>query len=163
MPRLKVCPAKRLNSGSRSHQKGERGGGWGNEMRCPDCNKFAAYDDSTEPEVDIDLNDDGAFSGQVRIVLTHDECGTELKEAMFDVEGKIPEEIVKEHSGDDHSLGVETGDAELTSRSEGSGRYTKTFYGYAATVDAVCSCGTDGLWSQGFSDDVQASHMDELV
>lgn len=133
-------------------------------MRCPDCNKFAAYNDSTDPEVEIELADDGTFSGTVRVVLTHDECGTELKEASFDFEGEIPEDIVAVHKGDGHSLDLESGDAELTSRSEGKGRYAKTFYGYRASFDLACSCnGAEGLWSTEFTDDMQASHMDELA
>lgn len=132
-------------------------------MRCPSCNKFASYDDSTEPEVDLDYNDDGTFSGQVRIVLTHDECSEELKEATFDFDGEVPEEILAEHKGEEHDLSLEVGSTELISRTEGSGRYMKTFYGHSTTVDLTCSCGTDGLWSDGFTDDVQASHMDELV
>lgn len=132
-------------------------------MRCPNCSKFAAYDDSTDPEVDLDYNDDGTFSGQVRIVLTHDECGEELKEASFDFDGEVPEEILKEHRGDGHSLSLEAGDNELISRTEGRGRYMKTFYGYRAALDLSCSCQSEGLWMTEFTDDIQASHMDELV
>lgn len=135
-------------------------------MRCPDCNKFAAYGDSTEPEVDVDLNDDGNYTGQVRIVLTHDECGTELKEASFDFEGELPEVIVAEHKGDGHSLSLEAEGGELTSRGEGAGRYMKTFYGYDIAVELTCDCqdrGADSLWTQSFTDDIQASHMDELT
>lgn len=58
-------------------------------MRCDQCNKFAAYDDSTEPEVDLNFDaDTGDVNAQVRIVLTHDECGQELKEANFDFSEK---------------------------------------------------------------------------
>src|SRR5882724_4810212 len=122
-------------------------------MRCPDCNKFAAYDDSTEPEVEVQLEDDGTFSGNARIVLTHDECGTELKEASFDFDGEVPEEIVKEHKGDEHDLELEVGSTELDSRTEGKGRYMKTFYGYRATLDLTCSCnGAEGLWSTEVSE-----------
>lgn len=132
-------------------------------MRCDQCNKFAAYDDSTEPEVDVDLADDGTFSGQARIVLTHDECGTELKEATFDIEGEVPDEVIKEHKGDGHDLSLEVSSSELTSRGEGKGRYMKTFYGFSASLELTCSCGTEGLWSTDAADDMQASHMDELV
>lgn len=135
-------------------------------MRCDQCNKFAAYDDSTEPEVDVDLNDDGSFSGQVRIVLTHDECGQELKEASFEFDGQIPKEVIAEHGGGDHLLDLEADAGELTSRSEGSGRYAKTFYGYDVAVSLTCGCqerGAEPLWSENFADDIQASHMDELV
>lgn len=131
-------------------------------MRCDQCNKFASYDDSTEPEVDVDLNDDGSFSGNVRIVLTCADCSQELKEAQFDFDGKVPEEIVKAHSGEGHSLNLDVGDNELTSRSEGSGRYMKTFWGYRAALDLSCMCSNDGLWTKEFTDDIQASHMDEL-
>ena len=132
-------------------------------MRCDQCNKFAAYDDSNEPEVDIDLNDDGTFSGNVRIVLTHDECGTELKEAAFEFNDEVPDDIAVEHKGEGHQLELEVGSTELTTRGEGSGRYMKTFYGHSTTVDLTCECQTDGLWSTDFTDEVQASHMDELV
>jgi hypothetical protein len=132
-------------------------------MRCDQCNKFASYDDSTDPEVDVDLSDDGSFSGQVRIVLTCADCGQELKESTFDFDGEVPEEILAEHKGDEHSLSFEAGDNELLTRSEGKGRYTKTFYGYRAGLDLSCTCQSEGLWSTEFTDDVQASHMDELV
>jgi hypothetical protein len=135
-------------------------------MRCDQCNKFAAYDDSTEPEVDVDLSDDGSYSGQVRIVLTHDECGQELKEASFDFEGSVPDEIIKEHKSDGHVLNMEADSGELTSRSEGKGRYMKTFYGYDVALDLTCSCqerSDDSLWQGSHADDIQASHMDELV
>lgn len=134
-------------------------------MRCDQCNKFAAYDDSTEPEVSVDLDGDGSFSGQVRIVLTHDECGQELKEASFDFEGEVPEEVRNAHTGEGHSLDLEADAGELTSRSEGSGRYAKTFYGYDVALNLSCDCqerGAEPLWQQSFADDIQASHMDEL-
>lgn len=135
-------------------------------MRCDQCNKFAAYDDSTEPEVDVDLNDDGSFSGQVRIVLTCADCSQELKEASFDFDGELPEEILDAHKGDDHDLDLEADSGELTSRTEGSGRYMKTFYGYDVAVSLTCGCqerGAESLWQKTFADDIQASHMDELV
>lgn len=132
-------------------------------MRCDQCNKFASYDDSTEPEVDVDLSEDGSFSGSVRIVLTCADCSQELKEASFDFEGEVPEEVLKEHKGHDCSLSLDAGDNELTSRSEGKGRYAKTFYGYRAALDLSCACASDGLWATEFTDDIQASHMDELV
>jgi hypothetical protein len=132
-------------------------------MRCDQCNKFASYDDSTEPEADVDLAADGSFSGQVRIVLTCADCSQELKEASFDFDSEVPEKVLKAHEGDDHSLSLDTGDNELTSRYEGKRRYTKTFYGYRAALDLSCACVSDGLWTAEFTDDVQASHMDELV
>lgn len=54
-------------------------------MRCPDCNRFVAFDYEQEPEVDLSP----MFTGlqevtteiTVRHLLTCAECGTELKEA----------------------------------------------------------------------------------
>lgn len=135
-------------------------------MRCPDCNKFAAYDDSNEPDVEVDFNaDDGAVTVQARIYLTHDECGTELKEATFELETTVPEEILSEHKGDDHELDADAESQELTCRTEGNGRYMKTFYGASVDVALRCSCQEqkdDALWMETLSDEMQASHMDEL-
>src|SRR5690348_2193982 len=93
-------------------------------MRCPECNKFAAYDDSTEPEVEVEVDEDGNVTGSARIVLTHDECGTELKETTFDidVEGSAFKDTDgvpftdEEHKGDGHSLDIEGDNPELTIR-----------------------------------------------
>lgn len=133
-------------------------------MRCDQCNKFAAYDDSTEPEVNLNFDaDDGSVTAQVRIVLTHDECGTELKEASFDFEETIPKEILEAHKGEGHDLDAEEGNTELTTRGEGSGRYMKTFYGAMVEVAVNCQCSQGPIWTHSFEDDIQASHMDELV
>lgn len=133
-------------------------------MRCDQCNKFAAYDDSTEPEVQCSFDaDSGEISAQVRIVLTHDECGQELKEANFDFDETVPKDLLTAHKGDGHNLDCDEGDAELTTRGEGSGRYMKTFYGAALEVAVTCECSDEPIWTHVFEDDVQASHMDELV
>ena len=55
-------------------------------MRCNECNRMASYDLDSEPEVELEIDGDCHISGTVRIVLTHDECGNELKEHTFDVE-----------------------------------------------------------------------------
>jgi membrane protein involved in colicin uptake len=69
-------------------------------MRCPDCNKFVGYDDSNEPEADdADVDADGRVSGTVRVYLACAECGTELKEANFDLESDFTE-IVTQHKAD---------------------------------------------------------------
>lgn len=122
-------------------------------MRCDQCNKFASYDDSTEPEVDVDLNDDGTFNGNVRIVLTCNDCSQELKEASFNFDGEVPEEIIKKHKGDGHGLELEADAGELTNRGEGSGRYMKTFYGYDVALSLNCDCqgrGAESLWQREF-------------
>lgn len=75
-------------------------------MKCPSCNKFAAYDTSNEPEFELDVdseletfphnegdelgeNKDKAtanITGTCRIVLTSECCGDELKESTFEIE-----------------------------------------------------------------------------
>lgn len=62
-------------------------------MLCPYCNKFAANDTSGEPEIDIQC-ESGQVTGTVRIVLTSECCSAELKEANFDVEMDLTEDIL---------------------------------------------------------------------
>lgn len=119
-------------------------------MRCSDCNKFVSFDDSNEPEADdADIDAEGRVSGTVRVYLTCAECGTELKEASFDLDVDMTE-VVAAH--------LKT---MKTSRTEGKGRGLKTFYGYHATLHVKCSCGHE-FGDEEHSDDMQASHMDEL-
>jgi hypothetical protein len=148
-------------------------------MRCPECNKFAGFDDSTDPEVDdLEVDESGNVTGSVRIVLTHDECGTELKESSFElsVDGNAFKNTdgaifnSEEHEGEGHELDVECDSSEITQRSETTNpktgkpiaaRYAKSFYGYGADLTLNCSCGKS--WSARAEDDVQASAMDEMV
>lgn len=80
-------------------------------MLCPSCNKFAAFDTSGDPEVDLELDrienenagddeDAGAnldtatdvrayVTGSVRICLTSECCSEDMKESTFDVEAEI--------------------------------------------------------------------------
>ncbi len=127
-------------------------------MRCPDCNRFVAYNQD-DPEVELEVTSEGV-TGDVRIVLTCEQCGTELKESTFEVS---TDDDLTGHEGDEHELDVEA-DAEPTTRTEGHGRGTKTFYGYHMTYKVTCSC-TPGqpVLSEEWGDDVQASSMDELT
>lgn len=61
-------------------------------MRCPECNKFPALDSSAEPETDFYL-DGATITGSVRIVLTSECCSAELKEATFDVDEDLSEDL----------------------------------------------------------------------
>lgn len=61
-------------------------------MRCPSCNKFPALASGTEPEADLSV-EEGRISGTVRIVLTSECCGNEIKEYCFDVEHEAEAEI----------------------------------------------------------------------
>ena len=64
--------------------------------RCPDCNKFVSYDDSQDPEPNVDVDPEGRISGDVRVFLACSECGTELKEGSFDIEKDLSNEF-EEH------------------------------------------------------------------
>jgi len=155
-------------------------------MRCPDCNKFVPYGE-TDPELDLELaqpsEDDtktaqeagtdtvaANITGTVRIVLTCEECGTELKEATLDVELGVdvpvnpPEGTWTEDS--EWKLDGET--AENDQRMEGKGRYTKTFYGaqVSGTLTRTYTGPTGSNKASvefSWSDDIQASSMDEMV
>lgn len=152
-------------------------------MRCPDCNKFVPFDTSNEPEVDLDIDEDGNITGSVRIVNNCDECGTELKDANFDVDDstlvdKFTEHKVEKAAGEE-VLGVEhvldttsfeTEGEERTERAETKDRkgkairnprYQKTLYGFSLTAKVSCSCGE--TFETVISDETPASYMDELV
>ena len=145
-------------------------------MRCPDCNKFVGMDDSNEPEVeDVDVDDEGCVTAEVRIANCCSECGTELKEAQFSLEGQVPLATFRGHVCPDEKPeeGVEASESmplleadeetsERTSRTEGKGRGTRTYYGVDIVVRVKCGCGEKSEYVK-MSDEVQASGMDELV
>lgn len=144
-------------------------------MRCPECRKFASYDDSTEPDINSEnIDNDGKISIDARIVLTCADCGTELKEAEFNLETNMPDEIVELHKGDDHYFELEISNQELTTKSgnfkkgvfvPAYGGYAKTFYGVNLTVEVKCKCQKQEdplLFSVDLEDDIQASSMEEL-
>jgi hypothetical protein len=83
-------------------------------MRCPDCNKFVSFDEA-DPEVnDLDVSDNGSVTASVRIVNTCAECGTELKEAMLELE-ESPD--LAAHIGEGHTLSIGEGGCDRTGRS----------------------------------------------
>jgi len=134
-------------------------------MRCPDCNKFVAFEEM-DPEVDLSVDEDANVSAEIRIVNSCAECGTELKEATFDLEQDKAEEC-GDHIGEGHSLEIEEEDPERDQKSEGSKnpRYAKTFYGFRVAYVISCGCSEkEPFKCQGeLSDYVQASGMDELT
>lgn len=138
-------------------------------MRCPDCNKFVSFEE-VDPEVnDLEVNEDGYVTCNVRIVNACAECGNELKEAVFDIE---QENACAEHRGKGHELSIEDTGAERTSRSgyfkkgkfvPAYGRYAKTLYGVQVGYAIKCSCSDDWTVEGTLEDEIQASGMDELV
>lgn len=160
-------------------------------MRCPSCNKFATYDTSAEPESDgmeVTVEKDGdaykaSIGGQVRIVLTAECCGDELKEATFDVD-IADVDVVKAVDctceGDTwwEDAEAESDGMELTDRNESTStrtkkdgtvvtkpipyRFQKRFFGAEGQITIQCPCGKE-IGSEHWSDEIQASAMDELV
>ena len=53
--------------------------------RCPDCNKFVSLDSEQDPEVSIDVDEEGHVTGSVQIANACEQCGTEMYTAEFDV------------------------------------------------------------------------------
>jgi hypothetical protein len=139
-------------------------------MRCPDCNKFVAFDEA-DPEVDsLEISEDGAVTVGIRIVNTCADCGTELKEAMFELEEEAA--IPDGHLDEGHELMIQECGSERTQRSgyikkgvfvPAGGRYAKTFYGASVDYEITCSCGEMEPVQGTLMDDVQASSMDEMV
>lgn len=122
-------------------------------------------------------------SGSVRIVLTSECCGEEMKEASFDIDLQIDVEKAYGCACVDWLDGVEaeSDGGEITDRSETSKpftykrgplkgqtvnkpipyRYRKHFYGASVLIVVNCACGKQ-VGEGTFEDDVQASGMDEL-
>ena len=125
-------------------------------MRCPSCNKFVSQE-AGDPEVEVSVVL-GVVSGTARIVQTCAECSEELKEANFDIEEETKAFCDNPH----HTHDVEVEDVEATDRSEGKGRYTKTFYGFSAAAKVTCEeCKTETVVE--LKDEIAASSMDELA
>jgi hypothetical protein len=161
-------------------------------MRCGECRKFVSFDEQ-DPEVeDLTIDEEGQITAEVRIVNACAECGTELKSFTFSTEADVesqceghtgstipePEGEDEEAEEEEHELQIEESYCERTSRSEGKGRGTKTFYGFKLEANVTCSCGklgeTKKVMKEGkeveefqegvaveIADDVQASDMDE--
>jgi len=155
--------------------------------RCPDCNKFVSIDSEQDPEVNLDASETGV-TGDVQIANACADCGTELRTATLDV--NVDAENLQNEDGvtlatwyeglteaakETAQFEVEETETERTSRSEGKGRSTHTFYGATVQFDVTVTfevpvADTDSddveekrmIFSGTFSDDVQASSMDEV-
>ena len=63
--------------------------------RCSSCNKFVSFDES-EPEVNnLEVDEDGHVTAEVRIVNACAECGEELTEANLEAEADHADEVAK--------------------------------------------------------------------
>lgn len=136
-------------------------------MRCGDCNKFVGVDDTQDPELDLSV-DGCRLTGTVRVVNCCAECGTELREASFDIDEDFENEVeahVQEHTKENPSqfeMVNEDGEFSRDSYTEGRGRGKRTFYGFTGTVAITCACGKMEPITLELSDHMQASHMGEV-
>ena len=124
-------------------------------MRCPDCNKFVAYD---EPEAELNQVDisGSTVTSDVRVVLKCADCGTELKDFELNGEATVDHDCSKKK---DFDKKVEAGEEVFEIESEGepeaesrtqttdrrgkpikNPRYMKTFYGFKLDTEVKCLC-----------------------
>jgi hypothetical protein len=149
-------------------------------MRCPDCQKFVSFDSETDPEVNVEsVDEEGVVTGDVRIVNTCAECGTELKEASLDVEEDFSEEVAEhrkerkdagEPDEDHDELTVETDDGSRFDEMQDTdrhgkkikrARYMKHLYGAEVEITVECKCGEK--FTRTWRDSVPGSSMEEMV
>jgi hypothetical protein len=153
--------------------------------RCPDCNKFVSLDSSQDPEVTVDVDETGEVTCAFQIANACEQCGTEMYTAEFDTSVNA-DAIVRvedsmtladwlkrcqefkatgamaEDEDDEIDLEVDEGDLERTSRTEGKGRGTRTFYGARVGFTVkVTFRGATSEFEGSVEDDIQASSMDQ--
>ena len=166
-------------------------------MICPSCNKFPAYSTDNDPEVDLEVSAELAdivteekkgeedpdlshatVTGSVRIVLTSECCGDELKETTFDVDVEI--DVVRSEGCkcDLTDLSVEDEEFTITDRMETERPHTdkkgnvtmrkvgyrgqRRFYRAGGNIVVTCGCGKTAVTAE-WKDEVQASGMDEMI
>lgn len=126
-------------------------------MRCPNCNKFVSFDEPNVESSDVEVSPTGDVMYTADIELCCAECGTQLKTGQVE-----PYETVIDHDVEKEcELSAEIVMEEGNVRTEGSGRYVKTFYGVRADIKIVCTCGFET--NLELTSHVQASAMDEVV
>ena len=117
--------------------------------RCPSCNRFVGVE-IQEPEVqELDFND-GEINLSVRLVKCCSECGEELAEAIAEASHTI-----EKHEDHHDEIEVEEHGVTESTRYEGKGQYTKTFYG--ADVEVYVHCNKCKV------DDVITMHVEEQL
>lgn len=82
-------------------------------MRCPDCNKFVAFEEGNVENLEAEVDSE---SGSVQVTgemtLPCAECGTELKSCSFDESFEIDKSVWPEIKGETESIEYELdGDA----------------------------------------------------
>jgi len=137
-------------------------------MRCPDCNKFVSLELGDVEDIEVNLRDQRAGGGlaslivEARIVRTCQECGTELKEASFEMEADATADLTAHEQNCMKREYESSADLSTSERSEGKGRGMKSFYGVEGDAKIVCACG-DEVGEYPVADEIQASAMEEMV
>jgi len=137
-------------------------------MRCPDCNKFVPYNVDEEPEEQSAEIEDGIFYGAFRRVLTCEECGAELKEALIEVEQDLKVGECPRNGEHDWEIDVSAEPTEDVNTVDRRGkkitnpRYMARLFGVQVTGTATCNeC--EAKVEIDCENAEQASSFDELV
>lgn len=134
--------------------------------RCGDCHKYVSLDTDTDPEVNnVEVDDDGAVSVEVRIVNTCAECGTELRDYTFNTDDGIQSEVAThletEHNQDNPAeLTIEEMSVERTERQSQVKKNAPIFCGYSLDYKITCSCGFEHI--DTITDDIEKSEMEDM-
>jgi hypothetical protein len=146
-------------------------------MRCPQCNKFASYEDPPEVEIEDEQINDDVLQITARLVLKSACCGEELKDNEFQFDLPIDHVCEAPEDGEDQ-FEIDSTDGEGTSRIEATKekrlkdgtikivkipyRFQRTFYGLTVTAVVSCNrCKAEIELSE--TDEIQASGMNELT
>lgn len=97
--------------------------------------------DNGEPEIEVEVDEEGNISANVRLVRTCMDCGTELKEANVEAEAQVSEEFAAKHKGEGHNLSVEATGEDVSET--GGGRYKKNVIECTFTARVSCDCNED--------------------
>lgn len=139
--------------------------------QCPGCQKFCGLETDEDPDVELDLTGRTVVAN-IRLVRYSSCCNEEMKEANMEPEQEIDVEQLAGHVDEegealeDHDLEVEETSKEITERTEGKGRGTRTFHGVTVSFSITCSCqekGAKAVYEGTISDECQASAMEELT
>lgn len=148
---------------------------------CPGCQKFASLE-LGDAEVDSEeVQEDGAYTAEIRVVRTSACCGEEMKEARFTIEGDVAEELADhiraKHpdlaGAEDADLGlgitVEAEPTEDVRRVDRKGkpitnpRYMATLIGVSGTVVIGCGACGETIAEVPYAESMGAGEMEELV
>jgi len=147
--------------------------------RCPDCNKFVGVDSSEEPQVDLNVDEQGNVDVTAEIANNCDQCGTTMFTGSLD--GTVDASEIVEPDGmtltawldtltpaqkDSMELEVNESGTDRTDRYEGKGRGARHFYGCQVDFEVVLTYDNGNAeesktFSGKWNDDMQASSMDQ--